>query len=475
MMLAAAWLVLPFVAQAASGPSADVLTLRAAVAEALAASPALGPAEDIRALALVRAQVAAAELSPTFSPMLTTSHDAFGLTTRTAGVTAGKRFGFGTQVTASVSGQEYGSGAAPYRDLGYAIGVSQPLLHSFAGAFTAPLVQARRDVVSSNRAYADARADLVIGVVAAFLDVMQARRVVIAAARSLEHARALRQSATARVTVGLATELDVSRADWMAAQADVTALAEQDAEADANDRLARLLGRPAGSAISIDGMDLAASHLLPEALAPPAEAADPVAGEARLVALALANRQDLREGRDRIADAERAARVAQWNLLPQINLDVTYIRHGLGRWSSPIAWGGGNGWQVGLSSGYTFNRASAGAGVAQAAIGVQAAERAARDAEARAIDEVRRATRNWRRTVATVDIQTKAVALAERQLRLAQLRYESGVAGYFDVVDAESNLYQAQTALVAAESAHVLSGLTLRRVAGLLNLEEFRP
>jgi outer membrane protein TolC len=64
--------------------------------------------------------------------------------------------------------------------------------------------------------------------------------------------------------------------------------------------------------------------------------------------------------------------------------------------------------------------------------------------------------------------------MAERQLRLAEIRYERGVAGNFDVTDAENNLYQANTALVAAQAAHALAGLTLRRVVGALDTEHIK-
>ena len=40
---------------------------------------------------------------------------------------------------------------------------------------------------------------------------------------------------------------------------------------------------------------------------------------------------------------------------------------------------------------------------------------------------------------------SKAVGLAERQVRLAQLRAERGLAGRFDIIDAEAALFDAHT------------------------------
>lgn len=472
MSITASLVGVALLAQAVAAQPPSPLSLRAAMAEALTASPTLGASADDRTMAGIRERVAAAGLSTTIAPVLQTGTNAGGLSERSIGLDLSKRFSTGTRVVANVSGQEIGSGLAPYRDAGYTVGVSQPLLGGFGGVFKAPLVQARRDVVTSERALADARLDLIVNVAAAYLDVIQAQRLVGVASRSMDQARTLRASAAARVSVGLATELDVSRADWMASQAEATWLAERDAEADATDRLSRLLGRSSGAPLQLESADLTSPALMLAAFEPPPLSNDQAARSAELVSLAIANRPDLRESRDRIADAERAQRIARWDLLPQVSLDVSYLHRGVGNWSSPLMWAGANGWRVGLSTDYSFNRASANAGVAETSVAVRAAERAARDHEGRIADEVRRADRNWTRSAATIEIQTKAVALAERQLRLAQLRYERGIAGNFDVIDAESNLYQAQTALVSAQGAHALAGLTLRRVTGTLSPEE---
>lgn len=95
------------------------------------------------------------------------------------------------------------------------------------------------------------------------------------------------------------------------------------------------------------------------------------------------------------------------------------------------------------------------------------------DTERRVSEEVRRAHRAWTRTASTLGIQSKAVDLAERQLRLAQIRYERGVAGNFDVVDAEANLFEAQSAMIGAQVERALSWLTLTRLTGTLDPERF--
>jgi outer membrane protein TolC len=188
------------------------------------------------------------------------------------------------------------------------------------------------------------------------------------------------------------------------------------------------------------------------------------------VRTALAARSEVHEARDRIGDARRAETVARWQLLPPASLDVSYTRRGLGA-SSPIFGNLFNGWRVGVSTSYALDHSDESAAAATAAVSVRAAEQAAVDAERRIAEEVRRAHRVWTRTASTVGIQSKAVELAERQLRLAQIRYERGVAGNFDVVEAEANLFEAQSAMIAAQIERALGWLTLTRLTGTLDSE----
>jgi outer membrane protein TolC len=187
--------------------------------------------------------------------------------------------------------------------------------------------------------------------------------------------------------------------------------------------------------------------------------------------MALSARLEVREARERIGDARRSQTVARWNLLPPVALDVSYTRRGLGSASPDLFGQMFNGWRVGISSGYALDRSNETAVAAAAAVNVRAAEQAALDTERRVAEEVRRAYRAWTRTAGTVELQAKAEALAERQLRLAQIRYERGVAGNFDVVDAEANVFAAQSDVIAARIERAMAILALKRLTGTLDTE----
>ncbi len=464
-----------------SGPvwaQAAPLTFRQAVAEALSSSPTLRSPDDNRTLADIRAGQTRAQFGLKATPSFQRRTDPAGFDQRSIGLDVARRLETGADVRVTMNSLRFGSGAGALDDTGYQVAVSQPLLRGFGVEQRQQLTAARRSQQTAGRAYRDARQQLVVSVADAYFSVLRSSRIVESAERSLGRAVSLRTSSEARAKVGLATELDVLRADLLASQAEAALVAERQSHEDALDRLKRLLGRAPDADVSLDASALDDEALL-SAFAPPvgtkdgmADGGDPLA---RLIQTALVQRVDVQEAHDRINDARLNESVARWNLLPPVTLDVSYTKRGIGGSGAEIFGELFNGWRVGVTTSYPLNRADQSAAAATAALAARAAERDSIDAERRVTDEVRQAYRAWMRTASTIEIQAKSVGLAEQQLRLAQLRYERGVAGNFDVVDAETNLFQAQSSLVAAQVERALAGLSLRDAVGTLDPEAFLP
>lgn len=452
------------------------LTLRQAIAEALSSSPRLRASDDGRALAGIRERQASARFGIKATPSFNTSSDPAGFDQRALGVVLSKRLPIGTNFQFTANTVQYGSGGSELRDAGYSIGLSQPLLRGFGIATSAELTQARRGTISASRMYADSRQQLVVSVAESYFSVMRARRLVDAAELSLDRAKRLHISSEARAKVGLVTELDVLRADLLASQSDAMLVAQHEALDSALDGLKTLLGRSMDDTLQLADTDPADIDATWSALSPEAASPNDEPDSLQLlIQSALGARLDVIEARDRIADAARTETVARWNLLPPVNLDLSYTQRGLGAGSSPLFGQLYNGWRVGVSSTYALDRSDESANAAAAAVSRRAAEQDAADTARRVTEEVRRAYRAWTRTATLLDIQMKAVALADRQLRLAQIRYEHGVAGNFDVVDAETNVFQVQSGLIDAQIERGLSALRLRRVSGRIDPEAFRP
>ena len=90
--------------------------------------------------------------------------------------------------------------------------------------------------------------------------------------------------------------------------------------------------------------------------------------------------------------------------------------------------------------------------------------------------EVRAAARNVERIGKSIVLQERNIDFAEKQLRLATLRYQRGLASNFDIIDAENNLIQARSNYVSLVSDYHVAQIELKRVTGTLDVEaEFAP
>lgn len=456
----------PLVAAGAAQP----LRLHDAIAAALRASPALRPADEAVTAAEIRLQLARSAFGVKVAPAFNSGTDPQGFARQDFGVGVSKRLPTGGDARLMVDSFRSTWTTGHERDLGYAFSLSQPLLRGFGPAATANLVTARRASEASERARQEAAQQLVVAVAQAYFSVAMRQRLVQTAQLALERAVKLRAASEARMKVGLATQLDVLRADLLQVETDAGLANQTEALALALDQLKVLIGQPVDATIEIASDDLAGA---PPDPSPGASAeGDDRAPANGLVSIALSNRRDVLEAGERITDAQFARRVAQWNLLPRLDLNLSYTRRGIGAQADPFA-SLLNGWRVNVATSYSVDRSAEVAAASLAASAVESARHGARELEQRVASEVRAAVRAQTRAAASVTIQTKAVDVAEKQLRLSQLRYERGLAGNFDVVDAENNLFRAQSSLLMAQADHALARLVLERTLGTLDPARF--
>jgi outer membrane protein TolC len=91
-------------------------------------------------------------------------------------------------------------------------------------------------------------------------------------------------------------------------------------------------------------------------------------------------------------------------------------------------------------------------------------------------NEVRAASRNVERIAKSIQLQERNIDFAEKQRRLANLRYQRGLASNFDIIDAENNVIQAHSNYVSLLSDYYVALIELKRVTGTLDIErEFAP
>ena len=338
------------------------------------------------------------------------------------------------------------------------LALSQPLLRGFGpNATYYDLRNVRRQRQSQERAFAVRCQELAVAVARAYYAVVRQRALMGVSRQSLLRTRGLRQASEARMQVGLASKLDVFRAELQASQTEDALVQAQASLDESKERFRALLGLAPGEPVE------PAASLLSEAeieLLPLEE----------LVSTAFKNRPELQEARDQIDDARRTASLARQNLLPQLDLTVAVSKLGFGLSYGESFDAGDTRVNVFLSTSYPLERSAERANKAISELDVERQRRDLRQLEQAVEGEVRSAVRDIQRIRKSVELQRKSVEFAEQQLRLATLRYQRGLASNFDVVEAEGNLVTARSALVGLLTDLQVARVQLLRVLGTLDV-----
>ncbi len=104
----------------------------------------------------------------------------------------------------------------------------------------------------------------------------------------------------------------------------------------------------------------------------------------------------------------------------------------------------------------------------QSLLGVDSAERSyamQRDDIAR---QAKRELRNLRRSEKRIAIQKEQIKNSEAAMRLAKIKFNYGLGNNFDLVEAESDLRQAEVDLVSAVVEYIVGNYKMRQSLGTL-------
>jgi len=300
-----------------------------------------------------------------------------------------------------------------------------------------------------------------VQVAAAFYSVVAQRQLFEVAAQSLARTETLLEASNARLLVGMASKLDVFRAELQAAQAREGMIRSRAALETALEQFRGVLALPPNNPVEPEAVTLKE---------PKTADVEPLEV---LVQRALENRLELEEARDQVGDARRSASLAKQNMLPEIDLNLGLNQLGFGR-SFGDAWRGGltdRQVEFFVSASYPIRQTTLKANRAVSELQVGVRQRGVTQIELEIERQVHRAWRDLDRIRQSVEVQVQAVDVAEKQRRLAELRYQRGLASNFDVVDAESNFVVARSALVSLLTNYAVARLELRRVTGTLSVD----
>jgi outer membrane protein TolC len=443
-------------------PGAPTLSLAAAVRRALERNFALLDSADAVAGSRWQEKAALGPFLPRVTPLYQRSDES-----TVWGVDLAQSLPWtGATVTAAGRYTSQPQAQAPYgKTSDLRLLLSQPLLRGFGpNATFFDLRNARRARVGQERSFALARQRVALEVARAFYDVIAYRQLLDVSRQSLARTEVLLRSSNARLEVGMASKLDVFRAELQAQQARGAMVRSEAALASALERFRGALALPPGDSVE------------PEAAPLPVADTSGIEPLELLVRHALETRLEVAEARDQVDDARRAASLAKQNLLPQLDLNLGVTQFGVAG-SFGDAWTSGDRRvQLFFSASYPLQQYSQRATSAVAQLQVGSRERGVRQREFEIEQEVRQAARDLEQIRKSVELQQQAVEVAAQQRRLAVLRYQRGLGSNFDVVDAEGSLVTARSALVQLLTTWAVARLDLKRTTGTLDVEaEFAP
>lgn len=366
------------------------------------------------------------------------------------------RFGIGTS-TSQIPGLPGVSGPDDihFYNADTTLALSQPLLRGFGSSVARhSLTSAELRREDANRQQTLTEQQVALEVASAYYRVVAQQAIVDVARKSLDRARRLRDASEAKLDAGLVSQLDVLRAQQLVSQAEIQLFDAESAAEDARDRLAFLMGRDAGERFEVESE-------IPKA--------DTNVDADNAVAVALANRLDLKSALAGGTDADRQVSFARNQLLPQVDVNFALTRRetadsfarsfGLDRFQFATF----------FTIAMPVDRTPQLIEYQNALIDRDRRKRDVATLQRRVSDDVRRATRDRDRLLRALKASEASVDIGRKEVEVAQLRYERGLSNNLDVVTAEGNLLSAESRRISVLADLAVSRLSLRALLGILD------
>jgi outer membrane protein TolC len=281
-----------------------------------------------------------------------------------------------------------------------------------------------------------------------FLHQRNQQRIVVLDA-NIERARALLDLAKRQLDAGVATQIDVTRSEAQLAVAEQARLQQDTTVVQSELQLKRLLDLDAGAAMKLTPFNVRRVN-------------QDLFG-ASYDKTALEQRADYATAQKTLEQNKETLRAAKYQQLGTLSLFGEYGYTSIKAFDGKErnAWLGGVDFNIPVFDGLRIS-----ADKRSALSQMRSQEFRLRNLELVISAELRLAAQDARSRFAQVEVAERSLRLSQDELRLAQRRYEQGVADNREVVEAQNRLAQASDSLVEAVYQYNLSRLELARAKG---------
>ncbi len=374
-----------------------------------------------------------------------------------------------------------GSSNAPINILNpfYATGLSftftQPLLRGF-GLFVnrAPILIAQRGITQSRANFEMEVNDLILQVVTDYWNVVQARENLVVQRESMDEAQKSYDRDKHALELGALPPLDIYRSESQVASRRVSVILSEYTLKQMEDQLRRVLGADVDPNIRAFDLDLT-------------EKAEPT-GDLMSIDIptalekSLSYRPELESVRQQLAIDDANLRVAHNSLLPNLSLSGTYQTNGLGGnqvSSTGVVTPGGfgdavnqmfgfgfPGYGFGVSLSYPFRNHQAQANMGDALSAKRHDLYSERLVHEQITLDVTNAVHQLEESKLSMEAAKVALDLAQKTLQAEQHKYELGAETVFFVLEAQTELTQAQQTLLQAQVGYQLAAVAVDHATG---------
>jgi multidrug efflux pump len=350
----------------------------------------------------------------------------------------------------------------PSLQAGFQVAVSQPLLKDRSiDAARYQVSIARHNEQSSNLRFRESAVQTTAAVKQAYWTLEATRANITVQERSLELAEELARQTKIRVDAGQTPPLDLVQAEAEVAQRRENLIRARTGDADAEDRLRRLIMDPADPSFWAVRLDPIQEPSRRDEF-PDVDAA---------VARATGQRFDVARATLELENAKATTAFLDNQRLPDVRLETSYRGSGLGG-SQFLRTGGFPGtvigartrsfgdalgqafgpdyptWSVGVTVSKSFGRTYEDASRARADVERRQVAQRISSLQLQAAETIRQAGRQIRSTAERIDAARAGATLAQQRLDAEQRRYGAGLSTTFLVTQAQRDLLQAQVNLL---------------------------
>jgi outer membrane protein TolC len=395
-----------------------------------------------------------------------------------ADLSVSQRLPYGGEFTATAVStliRDVGKSITAQEGSNISLGLDIPFLRGAGHVARETLIQLERELTYSVRTFERYRRQQLVTVAQVYFGLLAAKQAVIDSGQSYENFKLDFERALATETTGTGTPLDTQRAEQAMLNQENALETAREAFRAAADSFKLLIGMPVDEPLGMEHLEdietierQIGSGVYPLLARPLA-----VNDEPRAVEVALQRRLDLLTLADRIDDSRRGVEISRNALLPDLNWNSTLTfdtdpeHYNLGAFSFDRA-----NWRSEVVLSLPLERTAERNDLRRKLIDVRQAERTHLGQAERIRAEVRAAVHNILLQERSLEIQRKAVEVAERQREFAQIQYEDGLIDNRSKIDAENAWVSARNQLNLAKTNGWGALLQFRLATETLLIEE---